>query len=179
MSDDLVARLRNTPNWKREEYGNWKDAASVYDRAPFDAADALEREREAVYTLTESLKRAEAEREDLLQSIADITTQKCNAEAERDTLLKQIAAIRETFHGSPTGEVARLRAERDALLTAAEHGLSLMLAGRLDDQGNPVVPLRLYHRCEGCESALRLLQSMGKYPGAEPADDAKLREGKV
>jgi len=73
-------------------------------------------------------------------------------------------------------EIELLQAERDALLTAAEHGLSLMLAGRLDEQGNPIGPLRLYHRCEGCESALRLLQSMGKYPGAQPADDAALKE---
>jgi hypothetical protein len=54
MSDDLVTRLRNTPNWKREEYGNWKDATSVYDRAPFEAADEIERlraERDALRAL--------------------------------------------------------------------------------------------------------------------------------
>jgi hypothetical protein len=42
MSDDLVKRLRNTPNWMREEYGHYKDGLKVYDRAPFEAADALD-----------------------------------------------------------------------------------------------------------------------------------------
>lgn len=43
MSDttDLISRLRNTPNWLREAFGDWKTATSVYDRAPFEAADAL------------------------------------------------------------------------------------------------------------------------------------------
>jgi hypothetical protein len=52
-----------------------------------------------------------------------------------------------------------------ALVNAAEHGLSLMLS-RSGDDG----PLRLYHRCEGCERALRLLQAMGKYPDATLAE---------
>jgi hypothetical protein len=39
---NLVARLRNTPNWLREEYGHYKDGLKVFDRAPFEAADALE-----------------------------------------------------------------------------------------------------------------------------------------
>ena len=42
MSDDLVKRLRNTPNWKREEYGDYKSTATQYDRAPFEAADRIE-----------------------------------------------------------------------------------------------------------------------------------------
>ena len=42
MSDDLVKRLRNTPNWKREEYGDYKSAMVHYDRAPFEAADRIE-----------------------------------------------------------------------------------------------------------------------------------------
>ena len=42
MSDDLVKRLRNTPNWKREGYGNYKSAMVHYDRAPFEAADRIE-----------------------------------------------------------------------------------------------------------------------------------------
>ena len=42
MSDDLVERLRNTPNWKREEYGDYKSAMVHYDRAPFEAADRIE-----------------------------------------------------------------------------------------------------------------------------------------
>ncbi len=39
---DLVTRLRNTPNWMRQEYGNWKEATNVYDRAPFEAAARIE-----------------------------------------------------------------------------------------------------------------------------------------
>jgi hypothetical protein len=40
---DLIQRLRNTPNWQREAYADWKTGTAVYDRAPFEAADALER----------------------------------------------------------------------------------------------------------------------------------------
>ena len=39
---ELIARLRNTPNWQRESYGDWKNGTLFYDRAPFEAADALE-----------------------------------------------------------------------------------------------------------------------------------------
>jgi hypothetical protein len=39
--DDLIARLRNTPNWQRESFEHWKVATCVYDRAPFEAADAI------------------------------------------------------------------------------------------------------------------------------------------
>jgi len=39
---NLTARLRDTPNWQRESYGDWKNGTLFYDRAPFEAADALE-----------------------------------------------------------------------------------------------------------------------------------------
>ena len=39
----LVERLRATPNWQRESFEHWKTATFVYDRAPFEAADELER----------------------------------------------------------------------------------------------------------------------------------------
>jgi hypothetical protein len=42
---DIVERLRDTPNWRRETWGPWKDMTSHYDRAPFDAADEIERLR--------------------------------------------------------------------------------------------------------------------------------------
>ena len=42
MSDDLVKRLRDTPNWMREGYQHWKDNVRTYDRAPFEAADRIE-----------------------------------------------------------------------------------------------------------------------------------------
>ena len=44
--------------------------------------------------LTARIRELEAEREDLLQSIADITTQKCNAEAERDALRRDAERYR-------------------------------------------------------------------------------------
>ncbi len=47
-ANDLVQRLRNTPNWLRESYGHWKDCVSSYDRAPFEAADEIERLRASV-----------------------------------------------------------------------------------------------------------------------------------
>jgi hypothetical protein len=43
---DIVERLRNTPNWLREEFGSWKSAMRSYDRAPFEAADEIEKLRE-------------------------------------------------------------------------------------------------------------------------------------
>ena len=48
---DLISRLRDTPNWMRESYGSWKDCVLKYDRAPFEAADQIER-------LTQALKKA-------------------------------------------------------------------------------------------------------------------------
>lgn len=44
----LVQRLRHTPNWMKESYGSWKDCVLKYDRAPFEAADELQRIREAL-----------------------------------------------------------------------------------------------------------------------------------
>ena len=38
----LIARLRNTPNWMREGFQNWKDNVRTYDTAPFEAADRIE-----------------------------------------------------------------------------------------------------------------------------------------
>ena len=45
---DIVERLRNTPNWMREEFGSWKSAMRSYDRAPFEAADEIETLRAAL-----------------------------------------------------------------------------------------------------------------------------------
>ena len=41
MSNDLVKRLRDTPNWMREGFQDWKDNVRTYDRAPFEAADRI------------------------------------------------------------------------------------------------------------------------------------------
>lgn len=63
---DLVERLRNTPNWKREEFtASWKDGVLVYDRAPFEAADAIEALRARVETLEQDGLVVMTGREDL------------------------------------------------------------------------------------------------------------------
>lgn len=43
--NDIVQRLRNASNWLRQGYGSWKTVTNEYDRAPFDAADEIERLR--------------------------------------------------------------------------------------------------------------------------------------
>ena len=45
---DIVERLRNTPNWMREEFGSWKSVMRSYDRASFEAADEIEKLRTAL-----------------------------------------------------------------------------------------------------------------------------------
>lgn len=47
---DILTRLRDTPNWMRESYGSWKDGVLKYDRAPFEAAEEIERLRAALST---------------------------------------------------------------------------------------------------------------------------------
>lgn len=55
---DIVARLRDTPNWLREPWSvSWKDLTHKYDRAPFEAADEIERLRAL---LRRGLRRLEA-----------------------------------------------------------------------------------------------------------------------
>ncbi len=39
----IVKRLRDTPNWLRESFADWKSCVTKYDRTPFDAADLLEK----------------------------------------------------------------------------------------------------------------------------------------
>ena len=59
MSDDLVKRLRNTPNWMREEYAHYnhyKDGLKVFDRAPFEAAYALEAQAAQITRLRVAFK---------------------------------------------------------------------------------------------------------------------------
>lgn len=50
---DIVERLRNTPNWMREEFGSWKSVVRNYDRAPFEAADEIEKLRTALIEINE------------------------------------------------------------------------------------------------------------------------------
>jgi len=48
--NDIVERLQNTPNWTREESGAWGFTTHVCDRAPFEAADEIEKLRAALQT---------------------------------------------------------------------------------------------------------------------------------
>ena len=66
-ADDLVDTLRNTPNWLRQDYGNWKDATSYYDRAPFDAADLIEQQAAEIARLRAVVRAADAMRADAYQ----------------------------------------------------------------------------------------------------------------
>ena len=54
----LIARLRNTPNWMREGFQNWKDNVRTYDTAPFEAAARIEQLVATNEALTEQLAAA-------------------------------------------------------------------------------------------------------------------------
>ena len=72
MSDDLVKRLRNTPNWKREEYGDYKSARVHYDRAPFEAADRIEELQAKLTKAVEALGKIERQPDYRLPSPQEI-----------------------------------------------------------------------------------------------------------
>jgi hypothetical protein len=38
----ITERLRDTPNWRKESFGDWKSMTSSYDRSPFTAAKRIE-----------------------------------------------------------------------------------------------------------------------------------------
>lgn len=84
-------------------------------------------------------------------------------ERERDAAIRE----RDALHA----DLTRVTAERDALLTAAAHGMSIMLCSS-DGDGRD---LRLYHDCEGCEAALRVLQARGIYTDAMTASEYAAR----
>ena len=52
---ELIERLNNTPNWKRETFEEWKSVRLVYDRSPFEAAEALSALLEEVERLEKPL----------------------------------------------------------------------------------------------------------------------------
>lgn len=83
-------------------------------------------------------------------------------ERERDAAIRE----RDALHA----DLTRVTAERDALLEAAKHGLSMMLCSENGDTN-----LRLYHDCEGCEAALRVLQARGIYTDAMTASEYAAR----
>jgi hypothetical protein len=90
----LIERLRNTPNWQRESYGDWKQGTVHYDRAPFEAAGALEAQAAEIERLTQ-------DRDEWKQSTIDANTNARSEEAkrramqdERDTLKAELAALK-------------------------------------------------------------------------------------
>ncbi len=66
---DIVERLRNTPNWMREEFGSWKSATRSYDRAPFEAADEIVRLRAEEELLNSAIDKLRAERNRLRDEV--------------------------------------------------------------------------------------------------------------
>ena len=85
---NLVARLRNTPNWLREEYGHYKDGLKVFDRAPFEAAEALEFQSANIVSL-----RAESAR--LREALRDLLTPQTPA-SFAGAMVRARAALGET-----------------------------------------------------------------------------------
>ena len=60
----LIARLRNTPNWMREGFQNWKDNVRTYDTAPFEAAARIEQ----LVATNEALTKERDEADDLAKA---------------------------------------------------------------------------------------------------------------
>jgi hypothetical protein len=58
---DIVERLRNAPNWMREESGSWGFTTHVCDHAPFEAADEIEKLRAALRGLIEYVEKKQCD----------------------------------------------------------------------------------------------------------------------
>lgn len=81
----LPERLRNTPNWQRESFENWKTATCVYDRAPFEAADEIERLAIALDDLTQQLEDEKRQHEITRGVLAMTAAARDEAQAEAAT----------------------------------------------------------------------------------------------
>ena len=95
--EELIARLRNTPNWMREGFQNWKDNVRTYDTAPFEAAarieqlvatnEALTKERDqwvshakaAIWSDSEELKETERRLAKAVEAL-DMLVRDCEAD---------------------------------------------------------------------------------------------------
>ena len=122
MSDDLLKRLRNTPNWMREEYAHYKDGLKVFDRAPFEAAYALEAQ-------AAEITRLRAERN------AEISA-RFKAEGEFSTMQRRIArqrrALAKMYQRRHDKNAALATARRDALAEIKQDTDELIEQGRQD-----------------------------------------------
>jgi predicted RNase H-like nuclease (RuvC/YqgF family) len=74
----LVTRLRNTPNWRRESYGHWKDMTSEYDRAPFEAANEIERLQQEVRRLEDEIDRRKGDPSTRLHNICQAISEEAD-----------------------------------------------------------------------------------------------------
>lgn len=97
MSDDLVKRLRKTPNWKREEYGDYKSAMVHYDRAPFEAADRIEELEAKNKRLNEQMDAIEEMGTESLNALPDCLMRLAPALVENGELKAQLAKAVETL----------------------------------------------------------------------------------
>lgn len=97
----LIQRLRNTPNWKRESFDHWKDCTSVYDRAPFEAADALAAAQQTIDRMRAKL--LDQAREFMLEQRATFQlsddTYHCNLGLLAD-FVAHVAGVCKRCHGS-------------------------------------------------------------------------------
>jgi regulator of replication initiation timing len=109
------------PNWQRQDFAKWKDAVSVYDRTPFEAADEIEclrAERDALQSKLDFHRDRTAE---AVAENKDAKAQLAALRAERDALREQVAAELRNNAGLQTAfdealeETHRFAAERDAL----------------------------------------------------------------
>lgn len=98
---DLIERLRNTPNWQRESFEHWKTATSIYDRAPFEAADEIERLRAELKALQDPTEDAAAFRLRFPGAVATI---------EAD-MRERCASICNGIGATYTGEARRLEGQ--------------------------------------------------------------------
>jgi DNA repair exonuclease SbcCD ATPase subunit len=93
MSDDIVDKLVHTLNAEQSLTAHYLERAERAEAEIERLRDELSVADDALKDRDVALDAAIAEREKLLQCIADITTQKCNAEAERDALRALLADV--------------------------------------------------------------------------------------
>lgn len=137
-TEALITRLRNTPNWLREAFGDWKTATSVYDRAPFEAADALTAQAAELEAMRERLDFHVAftrEAQDLgMAAQRQVAEQAAQIEALKrwkSTHAPRIDALEGLLHAAQINAhagreaIARLASEREAnaLLTSEVEAL--------------------------------------------------------
>lgn len=110
----LIERLNNTPNWQRESYGDWKQGTVHYDRAPFEAADAIEALQAECSEHKENAMRN-------ARIAVSIKTERDQLQAKLDELQRQDA---DWFHAEcdDPDYSGFYQSEADAITQVNEHG---------------------------------------------------------